>query len=183
MSQQNDIQNPNLDPANELPWIKWAKSKLGLKEIIGTKHNPEILDWVKELGGTWRDDETPWCGTFVAIALKRGSRAISKSFAWAKSYLNYGTKLTKPCYGCIGVMGRAGGGGHVTFIVGKTRDGSLVCLGGNQGNQVCLAKYPVSRFLGFVFPEKVDGSKSSPADYRYDLPIYIGNLTTVTSEA
>lgn len=180
---QNQTANPNLDPTNELPWLKFAKSKLGLKEIVGSKHNPEIVDWVKELGGAWRDDETPWCATFVSISLKRGERAISDSFAWAKSYLNYGTRLKSPCYGAIGVMGRAGGGGHVTFIVGKTRDGSLVCLGGNQSNQVCLAKYPVSRFLGFVFPEKADGSKGYPVEYRYDLPVYNGNLAPVNSEA
>lgn len=175
--------NPNTIPANDLPWIAFAKSKLGLHEIVGVKNNPEIVQWVHELGGTWNDDETPWCGVFVSKSLTMGNRAIPKTFAWAKSYLDYGTRLNKPCYGAVGVMGRAGGGGHVTFIVGQTHDGQLVCLGGNQGNQVCLAKYPVSRFLGFVFPEKSDGSKSSPADYRYDLPLYNGNLTTVNSEA
>lgn len=177
------MQNPNLDPTNELNWLKFAKSKVGLKEIVGSKHNPEIVEWVKELGGAWRDDETPWCAVFVSICLKRGGRDVSDAFAWAKSYLNYGTKLENPCYGCIGVMGRAGGGGHVTFVVGKTKAGELVCLGGNQGNAVSIVKYPVNRFLGFVFPEKSDGTKGYPNEYRYDLPVYSGNLTIASSEA
>lgn len=175
--------NPNTQPENELDWIKFAKSKIGLHEIVGAKHNPEIVQWVHELGGTWHDDETPWCGVFVAKSLTMGSRAIPQSFAWARAYLTYGTKLTKPCYGCVGVMGRAGGGGHVTFIIGKTKSGELVCLGGNQGNQVCIAKYPVSRFLGFVFPAKADGTKGNPVDYRYNLPVYGDNLTVSKSEA
>ena len=168
----------------ELKWIEFARSKIGLKENTSkTVHNKEIIEWLDELGAWWKDDETPWCGTFVAICLKRAERALPVHWYRAKDYLNYGTKLRKPAYGSIGVMSRKGGG-HVTFIIGKTKEGDLVCLGGNQNNEVNITAYPLSRFDGFIWPEFKNKVKSQPNDNRYDLPLYNkNNLTKVTSEA
>ena len=49
----------------ELPWMAEARKHLGLKEIVGAKHNPIIQSWLKEMGGfpnaakAWyTDDET-----------------------------------------------------------------------------------------------------------------------------
>lgn len=167
---------------NELNWVAEARKLIGTTEIKGAKHNPTILAWVKKLGGWFADDETPWCGTFVAHCLKSANRAIPKHWYRALAYKNYGTTLAKPAYGCIGVMSRQGGG-HVCFIIGKTKDGKLVCLGGNQNNQVNITTYPTSRFVAFLWPERSDGTKSVPNSERYNLPIYNGQLTKVVSEA
>lgn len=172
----------------ELPWIAEARRHIGLAEIAGPKHNQTIIKWLKDLKSSWLDDETAWCGTFVAHCLQtagfqRGSvNSRSKTyksgtkappgfypFNWyaALEYIKEGgVKLDKPCYGCVAVKSREGGG-HVTFVVGKTPTGKLICLGGNQSNKVCFAVYDVSAFEAFMWY----GKTSKPAAHRYDLPV------------
>lgn len=166
----------------ELPWIKEAKSLIGLKEINGVNHNPTIKSWLKSLKAAWTDDETPWCGTFVAHCLSSAGRSIPKHWYRAKEYLNYGTELTSPAYGCIAVKSRAGGG-HVFFVVGETSDGAIVGLGGNQNNQVSLAKFSKSDIVGYVWPSWANGVPSMPSKERFVLPKYKNNLQENQSEA
>lgn len=166
----------------ELPWIAEAKSLIGLREVVGVKHNPNIVAWLKDLKSAWLEDETPWCGTFIAHCLKTAGRSLPVHWYRAKAYLDYGTRLSKPAYGCIAIKSRVGGG-HVFFVVGKTKDGYLVGLGGNQGNAVSLAKYHPSVIDGYVWPSKSDGIPSLPYPARFDLPVYNGSLSAVTSES
>lgn len=164
-------------------WVVEGLKHVGLKEIVGPKHNQTILDWIKNLGGWFTDDETPWCGTFIAQCLKEAKRGYPKHWYRALAYESYGTRLAKPAYGCIGVMARTGGG-HVTFIMGETKDGKyLVGLGGNQSNAVNLMKFPKSRFTAFVWPTYEGGVASSPYPSRYNLPTYDNNLKVSTNEA
>lgn len=164
-------------------WVVEALKHIGLKEIVGPKHSPAILSWIKNLSGWFTDDETPWCGTFVAQCLKETGRGYPKHWYRALAYGDFGTRLAKPAYGCIGVMGRTGGG-HVTFIVGETQDGKyLVGLGGNQSNAVNLMKFPKSRFTAFVWPTYDSGVASSPYPSRYNLPTYDNSLKVSTNEA
>ena len=174
----------NTDANSDAPaWVIEALKHLGLKEIVGPKHNPTIMSWIKNLNGWFKDDETPWCGTFIAQCLKEANRGYPKHWYRALAYADYGTKLAKPAYGSIGVMGRSGGG-HVTFIVGETQDGKyLVGLGGNQSNAVTLAKFPKSRFTAFVWPTYSGGVASSPYPGRYNLPKYSNSLKVSTNEA
>lgn len=166
----------------ELAWVAEARKHIGLKEIKGSKHNPTILSWIANLGGWFIDDETPWCGTFIAHCLRVSGRAYPKHWYRALAYETYGTKLPKAAYGCIGVMSRTGGG-HVTFIVGETEDGKyLVGLGGNQSDAVNLMKFEKSRFTAFVWAERADGTKSVPNSGRYVLPKYSNNLKVSTKE-
>ena len=114
----------------ELPWMAEAKKHIGLKEIVGAKHNPKIIEWLKEMGNfpgaakSWYfEDETPWCGLFVGYCLGKGGRAVIKDWYRAKAWAEAGlTKLSKPAYGCIAVKSRKGGG-HVFFVVGKNAKG------------------------------------------------------------
>lgn len=164
-------------------WIIEATKHIGLKEIVGPKHNPTILAWIKNLGGWFTDDETPWCGTFIAQCLKETGRGVPKHWYRALAYESYGTRLAKPAYGCIGVMARKGGG-HVTFIVGETKDGKyLVGLGGNQSNAVNLMKFEKSRFTAFVWASYDSGVLSSPYPDRYKLPKYDNSLKVSSNEA
>lgn len=157
---------PNLNLQNELPWIKEAKKHLGLREIAGAKHNPTILNWIKNLKGFFKDDETPWCGTFVAHCLKTAGVSYPKNWFRALDYRTAGSKLAKPAYGCVAIKSRVGGG-HVCFVVGKDRNGNLLCLGGNQSNMVNITKYKASDFVEFRWYGKTD----SPANFRYELPL------------
>jgi len=52
-----------------------ARKYIGLAEVPGKNHNPMILNWLHELKAWWKDDETPWCGVFVAHCLRIGGRA------------------------------------------------------------------------------------------------------------
>lgn len=125
-------------------WILEAQKYIGEKEIPGAKHNPVIVDmWKAIKRGGIKDDETPWCAAFVGACLERVG-IESTRFESAKSYLAWGTKLNAPVEGCIVVFDRDGGG-HVGFVVGVTRMGDLLVLGGNQGDMVKVAKFPRSR--------------------------------------
>lgn len=173
----------NRNVNNPLPWVTEALEYKGMREIKGIRHNKIIVSMVIALGGWWRDDETPWCGVFVGHCLKETGRAVPRHWYRAKAYAKYGTLLSDPCYGCIGVMSRRGGG-HVCFVIGKTCGDRLVVIGGNQNNRVSVAVYPRKRFTAFVFPAKTDGSPSLPYPYRYDLPIYDShNLSKPVTEA
>lgn len=162
----------------ELPWIAEARKYVGLREIKGSKHNPTIISWLDSLKAWWKEDETAWCGTFIAHCLKASGVVTPKFWMRALDYSNYRTKLDKPAYGCIAVKKRSGGG-HVTFVVGKTSTGKLVCLGGNQGNMVCYALYNESDFEDFMWY----GATLAPAAYRYNLPILKNVLATQVTEA
>lgn len=159
----------------ELDWIATGKQYVGLREVKGARHNPNIQMMLKYLGAWWTDDETPWCGVFTAYCLKKNGITIPKHWYRALDYKNYGAKLSKPCYGCIAIKTRKGGG-HVAFVVGKTKDGRLVCLGGNQNDMVCYAVYKASDFEEFRWY----GRTNTPLQGRYDLPVLNVSATKVT---
>lgn len=159
--------------------IEEAFKHVGLHEIKGPKHNAEILKWLEHLGAWWKDDETPWCGVFVAWCLKSAGIKYPKMWMQALAYLEGGAKLNKPCYGCVAIKKRKGGG-HVCFVVGRDKKtGKLVCLGGNQSDQVCLALYDQSDFEQFRWY----GKTSTPLPIRYELPEYSGVTAQKVSEA
>lgn len=159
----------------ELDWIATGKQYVGVREVKGARHNPNIQMMLKYLGAWWTDDETPWCGVFTAYCLKKNGIVIPKHWYRALDYKNYGAKLSKPCYGCIAIKTRKGGG-HVTFVVGKTKDGRLVCLGGNQNDMVNYAVYSASDFEEFRWY----GRTNTPLQGRYDLPVLNVSATKVT---
>jgi len=135
-------------------WIKIAKSLEGISEIKGTKHNPEIVQFWKDIKrGGIKDDETPWCAAFVGACLERAGIKSSR-FESAKSYLEWGVKLDKPVDGCIVVFTRTGGG-HVGFVVGQDSKGDLLVLGGNQQDQVKVSAFGVDRVTGYRWPTGV----------------------------
>lgn len=177
----------------ELPWMAEARKHLGLKEIVGAKHNPIIQSWLKEMGGfpnaakAWyADDETPWCGLFVGYCLGKSGRAVIKDWYRAKAWGEAGLiKLSKPAYGCIAVKTRKGGG-HVFFVGGKNAKGQIMGWGGNQGNAVSIVPFNAADIDGYYWPSKlVDGKpvKSYPSEERYNLPIVTGTAAAGVSEA
>ena len=133
-------------------WLIEARKHLGLKEIKGPNHHPDILQMWKDIKrGGIKDDETPWCAAFVGAMLERvGIR--STRFESAKSYLTWGNQLVEPVVGCIVVFTRDGGG-HVGFVVGQDRQGNLLVLGGNQGDEVNIRAFPRSRAQAYRYPE------------------------------
>lgn len=128
--------------------IDIAKSLIGITEIKGSKHHPEIVQFWKDIKrGGIKDDETPWCAAFVGACLERAGIQSSR-FESAKSYLSWGEKLDKPAYGCVVVFTRDGGG-HVGFVVGEDAKGYLQVLGGNQSDQANIRSFPKDRVSGY----------------------------------
>lgn len=172
----------------ELPWVAEARLWIGTAEIKGIKHNPKIVGIWPAIGITWfKDDETPWCAGALTLWLKRGrDRALRLGLpialptpakpAAALSYLDYGSAIPKPAYGCIAVKKRKGGG-HVTLVVGRYADGRLACLGANQDDQVKISPYRASDFETFRWPTGL-----APAEGRYDLPLLDNAGSAVKSE-
>jgi uncharacterized protein (TIGR02594 family) len=154
-------------------WLERAKWYNGIREVHGPQHNPKIIhlldvadgkDDGKALQGI-RDDETPWCATFVSGVLEEVGVQSMRS-AWARSYLKFGTKLSGPCVGAIVVFERGPTSGHVGFVVGRNAAGNIMVLGGNQGDMVKVSAFPTSRVLGYRWPSgapmPVTGMKALP---------------------
>lgn len=141
---------------------KFALSKLGLKEIKGAEHNPEIIEMFAAVGHSWiKNDETPWCAAFVGWCLKKAGIPHLNEVA-ARRYEKYSTKVDKPLIGDIAVFWRkskTSGYGHVGFVVDETKT-HIKVLGGNQGNEVSIKLYPKKEFLSYrkvVDPNQEEG--------------------------
>ena len=159
----------------ELNYIATARSYLGLTEIKVSNKHPTIDAWAKSLSGKWLIGQ-PWCGTFVAQVFKEVglSAKIPKDFYRAKSWETAETKLDKPAYGCVVTFTRDGGG-HVGFVVGKTKSGMLKVLGGNQSNAVTIQDFDPKRVTSYRWVS----SGSVPNEHRYDLPVLpAGKIST-----
>lgn len=130
-------------------WIDEAKSHIGLKEIKGLQTNLTIKSWLLKLKAWWTDDEMAWCGTFVAHCIKFSGFSLPKHWYRALDWLNWGVEIGAPCYGCIVVFKRSGGG-HVGFCVGKDRQGRLLILGGNQGDAVSIVPFRYDNRQGWT---------------------------------
>lgn len=166
---------------NELEWIGKARLHVGLREIKGVQHNPNIIKMLDEMGqfsnearAWWRDDEMPWCGLFVGWIMGSSGRYVVKEWFRAKEWASHLlAHLAAPAYGCIAVMDRVGGG-HVGFVVGKDARGNIMLLSGNDSDMVRIAPFDPRRITGYYWPSRwIDGApmKSVPAAGRYDLPL------------
>ena len=134
-------------------WLKTAKKFNGLSEVPGPRHNSMILGWLESLRAWWRDDETPWCGVFVAYCMKESGLPYPKLYMRAKAWADYGSLLRpdRLAPGAILVFDRAGGG-HVGFYVGEDA-GFYYVLGGNQANGVNTMKLGKSRLVASRWPK------------------------------
>ncbi len=136
------------------PWLSFALAEIGTLEIKGKAHNPKIVGYAKESGSPWvKDDETPWCSSFVGAMLARAGIKGTQDMR-ARSWEAWGERLPAPSLGCIGVKRRMGGQswqGHVGFVVAANP--SFVWLvGGNQNNAVSIAAFSRHQFTAFRWP-------------------------------
>lgn len=147
----------------EPAWLIEARSLMGTKEIPGPKHNSWIAKGWARLGASWfNDDETPWCGLFVAHCIEAAGLSYPGKgmFARALSWATWG----KPCgllLGGVAVFGRTGGG-HVGFLVGQN-ESHLYILGGNQSNAVNIMPIAKTRLVAIRWPsERALGTAKAP---------------------
>src|SRR6476661_1514126 len=128
------------EPAPKL--LLEALKLFGTHEIPGKQHSPVIMSWLKELGFSWiNDDETPWCGTAMAIAAVRAGVAslrqpeMPRAFWWCK----WGNPTAVPMLGDVLVFSFS----HVGIYVGEDEHHYYV-LGGNQANRHGIDPFPKS---------------------------------------
>jgi uncharacterized protein (TIGR02594 family) len=155
-----------VDPA----WLAYARQFIGTREVKGPRHEPRILAMAKRaarfLGIAVRDDETPWCGTFAADCVLTGAGInpppiAVRAKAWATWGVNLGLTIPQPPLGTVAVFGRDGGG-HVGFVVGVHRGGDLAILGGNQGDEVNIRRFPRARLVALRWPAGVAVGAAAP---------------------
>lgn len=138
-----------------------AQRFVGVRETAGTASNPLVLAMLR-LDQSWpTKDAVPWCSAFLNFVcwLLRAPR--SKSLA-ARSWLGVGkaVALADAVAGFDVVVLKRGDGKqpgpeviqapwHVGLFAGLSPDKKQVLLlGGNQGDSVSVAAFPVARVLG-----------------------------------
>lgn len=134
-------------------WLSYARGKIGEREIKGPRHNPWIVRGLAKLKAWWADDETPWCGFFVAWAMDEAGLPYPKHWYRAKAWADYGANLRpeRIAPGAILVFNRTGGG-HVGFYVAESATHYHV-LGGNQNNGVNIASIAKDRCVAIRWPK------------------------------
>jgi uncharacterized protein (TIGR02594 family) len=140
--------------------LEIASRYLGVEEVEGAVSNPLILAMLR-LDNKWpHGDEVAWCSAFTSWVAFQLGLPRSKSLA-ARSWLNVGqwvplseaependvVVLKRGMGNQPGPQVTDGAPGHVGFYAGQG-PGYVKVLGGNQGNQVSEARYPVSQVLG-----------------------------------
>ncbi len=158
---------PSMDPVvvtatrtyGSSPWMSYALSQIGTAEFAGSKrNNPSIIAYHATTGG-FKDDETPWCSSFVNWSLKQSGNQGTNS-ARALSFANFGIKLSKPAYGSIAIVSYGGGKGHVGFVAGTNSTGRIVLLGGNQSDMVKFSAFKMHMI--YVYPKGYTPSYNLP---------------------
>lgn len=142
---------PDLEAA---PWFTLAKGELGTKEVVGPKHNPRVLEYLRTTSlGKWGAgrDETPWCSAFVNWCMT-GAGIEGTNNAMARSWMAWGVELEEPREGCVVVFTRGAPPSAHVSLYSHTEDGRLMCLGGNQRNEVCVSPYSTGRVKGYRWP-------------------------------
>lgn len=137
-------------------WLQCSIAHIGLREGAGAADNRELVADIKSVAPDYQHDATPWCSGWISFCLVKAGEKASKAPLWARSYAeDWGLRLVGPAVGAIAVKTRTGGG-HVTFVAGRNRNGLLACCGGNQNDMVNIAEYAPSAFnLGFFWPKDV----------------------------
>jgi len=129
----------------------------GLKEIVGKKHNPEIVKMFSEIDYDWvKDDETAWCSASLNFFCKKLGYDRSHALD-ARSWLKIPTVVLKPELGDVVVFWRESPDswkGHVGLFI-NWDDNNVWTLGGNQSNMIKISPYPRERLIGCRRPKKI----------------------------
>jgi uncharacterized protein (TIGR02594 family) len=133
---------------------EWAQGESGVHETVGNVDTPRILWYHGFTALKAAHDEISWCSAFMCAAHEVCDIPSTKNAA-ARSWLTWGKDVSKePQVGDVVILWRDrpdGWKGHVAFLAApyKSGDELIVLLGGNQGNQVKLSRFPSNQILGF----------------------------------
>lgn len=145
-------------------WLEIALRELGVCEIRGGE-NKRIIEYHSTTGLAAKEDEIPWCSSFVNWCMGKAGIDGTDSAA-ARSWLNWGVVLEEPLEGCVCVIktrtkgDKATGsasGYHVGFFAG-IKDNRIKLLGGNQGDSVKFSTFGLGSYqiVGYRWPKNTD---------------------------
>jgi uncharacterized protein (TIGR02594 family) len=92
-----------------------------------------------------------WCARFMNMVLQRSGHKGTGS-DMARSFAQYGRRVSGPQIGAIAVMSRGRRGGHVGVVSGVDAQGNPIIISGNHGHRVAEAKYSRRRIYAYVMP-------------------------------
>lgn len=155
------INRPMTAVSSLYPWMRVAHGELLIHENSAPgQHNKRIVEYHQTTTLKATDDETPWCSAFVNWALVKSGYTGSGSAA-ARSWLEWGTKLTCPREGAITIVKKkaasttagTASGFHVAFLVSASSS-ALRLLGGNQSNSVKFSDFSTTQWelKGYRWP-------------------------------
>lgn len=143
-------------------WLVIASKELGIHEIRGGE-SKRILEYHATTSLAAKEDEIPWCSSFVNWCMKKAG-FLGTGSAAAKSWLKWGVALAEPKEGAICVIRQkkfgddavtgSATGYHVGFFLG-IEDGRLRMLGGNQSDSVKISTFGLSSYTieGYRWPK------------------------------
>jgi uncharacterized protein (TIGR02594 family) len=130
----------------------------------------------KYMGTNPTDRKRLWCATFMNMVLAKVGYSGTNSDA-AKSFAQYGRRISEPKVGAIAVLTRGKKGGHVGVVSGIDANGNPIIISGNHNKRVGEATYARSRVIAYVMPTEsrntqVAGNAARPSqDDGLDSPI------------
>jgi uncharacterized protein (TIGR02594 family) len=104
-----------------------------------------------------------WCATFMNMVLAKAGYSGTNSDA-ARSFAQYGRRVSEPKVGAIAVLTRGKNGGHVGVVSGIDANGNPIIISGNHGAKVGEAVYPRTRVIAYVMPSESRGETTQVAE-------------------
>ena len=128
-----------------------AAKYLGTREIPGPGTNSIIKGWIRAAAKwlDYDDSSTPWCGCFRGAIGMETSTGVPAEHYRAKNWLKWGSgvhTIREAIKGDTVILVRKGGF-HVALFDRLAGD-YVYLLGGNQGNAVSVAKFPINQIEG-----------------------------------
>jgi hypothetical protein len=109
--------------------------------------------FAQTLGQRVDPTHVPWCAAWANMVLADVGMQTTGSLM-ARSFLAWGKQTNNPSVGDVVVMrrGRNRMAGHVGFFYGYVENNGvkqIAVLGGNQGKQVRISYYPISKVIAY----------------------------------
>lgn len=154
--QRMSANEPVVACASEPEWMRIADAERGIRRYPQGDTNPRIVEYNNTTNLVGYDDKISWCSSFINWCMG-GAGLAGTGSALARSWLEWGSALDSPVYGCVVVLTRddpTSWRGHVGFYL-RHDDTTIYLLGGNQLDEVRELDYPISSVLGYRWPAAV----------------------------